>query len=136
MTELDTAIAEADTHKPTHRNKIMRSALAYCIDEAISNVFGPAVRDEENPYRMNAHGNYPALILVALYVEYGCDMEDLASELLIFDLRGRNAGRHPRIDKLYAQYRELMTSFFVRGTLLRNFKAQVVAELNLILSKL
>lgn len=136
MTDIDTALAETDTHKPTHRNRIMRSALAYCIDEAIANVFGQDVRDEENPYRMNKDGNYPALILVALYVEYGCDMDDLASELLIFDLRGRNAGRHPRIDKLYTQYRELMTSFFVRGTLLRKYRGLVIDELNRILSKL
>ena len=136
MTDIDTALAETDTHESTRMSKILRSALAICIDDAICKVFGPDVRNEENPFRMNAHGNYPALILVALYVEYGCDMDDLASELLIFDLRGRNAGRHPRIDKLYTQYRELMTSFFVRGTLLRKYRGLVIDELNRILGKL
>ena len=136
MTDLDAAIAATDTHEATRRSKILRSALAICIDDAICKVFGPEVRNEENPFRMNDHGNYPALLLVALYVEYGCDMDDLAAELLIFDLRGRNAGRHPRIDKLYGQYRELMTSFFVRGALLRQYRELVIKELNHILSKL
>ena len=116
-------IPDKDHTTDTRKSQLMHDTIELCIEEVIEKMFGKVRDDVKNPYQMyNLVNNYPALLLVAMYIDYGCSLDNLASELLIADIRNRHGGKHPRIGKLYMQYKEIYKSFFVRGAMLRHYR--------------
>lgn len=117
----------------------MMDALELCIEQAVEDVF-PGCRDDEtmlNPYSMySGKEKYPAWCLVSMYIEYGCDMDDLALELLNKDYRNRRMNRYPTIEKLYEEYNEMRGNPFTSGHKLRQYRIACEKRLLVRLDKL
>jgi hypothetical protein len=105
-----------------------QSAREYAIETAIEEVFSwwPGnIRDDVYGLGSQDFNQYcAALILVGMYAEYGCNMQNLASELLMYDFRKRDKGNYPvfycaTIERLFATYREMLTSPSTEGAILR-----------------
>jgi hypothetical protein len=106
-----------------------QDAVELAIEESIREYF----HWWEGDIRDDAYGakdaefskNCAALILVGLYAERGCNMGDLALELLMHDTRNRDVGAYPithcaTIEVLFNRYRELAASDSIEGKALRS----------------
>ena len=115
------------------KEELLRSTIELAIEDAICEVFKgrcPNIRDDCYFHDSQVwERRIAAVILTALYMEYGGSIQSLAVELLI-DTRDRAKvdypiTHYPTIHRLWLQYQEFITSPFWEGELLRAYKAQV-----------
>jgi len=101
-------------------------AIETAIEEVYKDWWKGNIRDDV--YGVNDpdfNRSSAAMILIGLYAEYGCNIQNLASELLMFDFRKRDKGTYPimycaTIERVYATYREMLTSPSTEGAVLRS----------------
>lgn len=116
-----------------HAIKYLRSTMELEIERSVQDAFDdwPTIRDETYGHNSDDfRKKVAAIILTGLYVDYGCDIENLASEFLMLDFRKRDTGNYPElycatIANLYDQYKILVTSPSSEGEFFRSKKRSI-----------
>jgi len=75
--------------------------------------------------------NFPALLLVGFYYQFGGCHDDLAAELMLLNFRNRPKNSvYPTIEGLYERYKSLLTESTIDGEIFRKHHSEIAARID------